>query len=386
MKILKYLLAIALLVGGFFLGTAWKTTKGNNEDENLKEVKALQVKTSIETSESSEDDIDAVGGFKLTKDEKSVIKLFEKRAPSTVFINTSTYERDYWTRDVTEIPRGSGTGFIWDKEGHIITNYHVVQGADRAKVTLSDQTTWDAKMVGFEPGKDLAVLKLETPSDQLKPIPLGESENLKVGQFVFAIGNPFGLDQTLTTGVISALGREIASVSGAPIRDVIQTDAAINPGNSGGPLLNSSGQLIGVNTAIYSPSGAYAGIGFSIPVDVVKWAVPQLIEHGRIMRPTLGVELARNNITRRLGIEGVLVLNVFEGSAAAKAGIVPTVRNRKGEIEIGDIITGIDNDDIKTHGDLSLALEKYKPGDTVTIRIFRGEQGLIIPLVLDAAR
>jgi len=345
----------------------------------------LQVKTAIEADETSEETLNAVGGFRLTRDEKSVIKLFEKRAPSTVFINTSTYERDYWTRDVTEIPRGSGTGFIWDKEGHIITNYHVVQGADRAKVTLADQTTWDAKMVGFEPGKDLAVLKLETPSDQLKPIPLGVSENLKVGQFVFAIGNPFGLDQTLTTGVISALGREIASVSGAPIRDVIQTDAAINPGNSGGPLLNSAGQLIGVNTAIYSPSGAYAGIGFSIPVDVVKWAVPQLIEHGRIMRPTLGIELARNNITERLGIEGVLVLNVFEGSAAAKAGIVPTVRNGRGEIELGDIITGIDNDEIKTHGDLSLALEKYKPGDTVTIRIFRGEQGLIIPLVLDAA-
>lgn len=383
MKALKYLFALVLLIGGFFLGTAWKTTQDSDHDQ-FEEI-TLQNEEEERTGQSLDNNADPALDFKLNNDEKSVIKLFEDGAPSTVFINTSTYQRDYWTRNISEIPKGSGTGFVWDKEGHIITNYHVVQGADRAKVTLADQTTWDAKMVGFEPGKDLAVLKLETPANQLKPIPLGASENLKVGQSVYAIGNPFGLDQTLTTGVISALGREIASVSGVPIRDVIQTDAAINPGNSGGPLLNSTGQLIGVNTAIYSPSGAYAGIGFSIPVDVVKWAVPQLIEHGRIMRPTIGVELATTNIAKRLGIEGVLVLNVFENSAAAKAGIIPTVRNRRGEIELGDIITGLNNDDIKTQGDLLLALEKYQPGDKITLRVFRGDQGLIIPMVLDAA-
>lgn len=386
MKALRFLVAIVLLIGGFFLGTAWKTTQGPADQSTLTEEETREAIPEEEEETSALSLKSPALDFSLTSDEKSVIKLFEKGAPSTVFINTSTYQRDYWTRDVSEIPRGSGTGFIWDQEGHVITNYHVIQGADRAKVTLADQSTWDATLVGYEASKDLAVLKIETPAEQLIPIPVGVSENLKVGQFVFAIGNPFGLDQTLTTGVISALGREIASVSGVPIRDVIQTDAAINPGNSGGPLLNSSGQLIGVNTAIYSPSGAYAGIGFSIPVDVVKWAVPQLIEHGKIMRPSLGLELAKNNLARRIGIkEGVLVLNVFEGSAADKAGILPTVRNRRGEIELGDIITGINNDDITSRNDLLLALEKYKPGDKVTLRIFRGEKGLILPLILDGA-
>ncbi len=383
MKFLKFLLAGVLLIGGFLLGTAWKTQ--GSEQTQSQESQAIAENSRNENSKEALADVSEPKAFNLTSDEKTIIKLFEDGAPSTVFINTSTYRRDYWTRNVTEIPRGAGTGFIWDKEGHIITNYHVIQGADRAKVTLADQSTWDAKLVGYEANKDLAVLKLEIPAEQLRPIPLGESENLKVGQFVIAIGNPFGLDHTLTTGVISALGREIESVSGAPIRDMIQTDAAINPGNSGGPLLNSSGQLIGVNTAIYSPSGAYAGIGFSIPVDIVKWAVPQLIQHGKIMRPSIGVELATNNISKRLGIEGVLVLNVFEGSAADKAGIYPTVRNQRGEIEIGDIIMGLNNDDIKTRNDLLLALEKYKPGDKVTLRVFRGDQGLIIPLVLDGA-
>ena len=182
----------------------------------------------------------------------------------------------------------------------MVTNWHVLEGADRASVTLADGTTWDASLVGIAQDKDLAVLKIETPEEQLYPIPRGRSYDLLVGQAVYAIGNPFGLDQTLTTGIISALGREISSVSGVPIRDAIQTDAAINPGNSGGPLLDSSGNLIGVNTAIYSTSGSYAGIGFSIPVDIVKWVVPDLIQFGRIKRPTLGVEIAPNHYTQRI--------------------------------------------------------------------------------------
>ena len=205
----------------------------------------------------------------ISTTEQATIKLFEEAAPSVVYITTTTVQQDYWSRNVYEIPAGTGSGFIWDDKGHIVTNFHVIQNAYKAKVTLSDQTTYDAEIVGKEPIKDLAVLRI-VPKGTLKPIPIGSSHDLKVGQSVFAIGNPFGFDQTLTTGIISALGREIESVARVPIRDVIQTDAAINPGNSGGPLLDISGRLIGVNTAIYSPSGAYAGIGFSIPVDAVN--------------------------------------------------------------------------------------------------------------------
>ena len=234
--------------------------------------------------------------------EEATIHLFEVSAPSVVFITTTATQQDYWSRNVYEIPSGSGSGFIWDEEGHIVTNYHVIKDAYKAKVTLSDQTTWDAEITGVEPRKDLAVLKIKTTSP-LKALPIGTSHDLKVGQTVFAIGNPFGLDQTLTTGIISALGREIESVARVPIRDVIQTDAAINPGNSGGPLLDISGRLIGVNTAIISPSGAYAGIGFSVPVDVVRWVVPDLIQYGEVKRPILGIDLANQQLIDRMNLK-----------------------------------------------------------------------------------
>jgi S1-C subfamily serine protease len=236
------------------------------------------------------------------------------------------------------------------------------------------------------PEKDLAVLRIEAPRKALRPMPVGTSDNLQVGQSVYAIGNPFGLDQTLTTGIVSALGREIESVAGIPIRDVIQTDAAINPGNSGGPLLDSSGRLIGVNTAIYSPSGASAGIGFSIPVDVVSWVVPELIEFGRLKRPTLGVELARPQIVQRLGLDGALVIDVIKGSGAEKAGIRPTMRDRYGSIILGDIITGIDGEAVKSTNDLILILEKYEPGDVVEVELIRDEERLKAKLRLDPAR
>jgi len=322
----------------------------------------------------------------LNSDERATISLFEDAAPSVAFITTSNYRRDYWSRNVTEIPRGTGSAFIWDKKGHIITNFHVIQGADRAQVTLADQSTWEAEVIGAAPEKDLAVLKIKTPKNQLIPIPVGISENLLVGQSVYAIGNPFGLDQTLTTGIISALGREIKSVAGLPIRDAIQTDAAINPGNSGGPLLDSNGKLIGVNTAIYSPSGAYAGIGFSIPVDIVSWVVPQLIQHGKLMRPTLGVELASTQAMNRLGEEGALVLNVVEKSAAEEAGIRPTTRDRYGEFDLGDIITGINGEKIKSRNDLLLSLEKYQPGEQITVQVKRNEKFVNLKLTLDGSR
>ena len=240
--------------------------------------------------------------------------------------------------NVMEIPRGTGTGFVWDKQGHVVTNFHVIEDADTVHVALADHSTWQAKLVGVSPEKDVAVLKIDAPQDKLQPLPVGTSHDLQVGQNVFAIGNPFGLDQTLTTGVISALGREINSRTGRPIKDVIQTDAAINPGNSGGPLLDSEGRLVGVTTAIFSPSGAYAGIGFAIPVHVVSWAVPELIAHGKIIRPGLAISVAPDGWTRWIGVEGVLVLSVEPNSLAAAAGLRPTRRDQFGYIYLGDII------------------------------------------------
>ncbi|MEM1324962.1 MAG: trypsin-like peptidase domain-containing protein [Bacteroidota bacterium] len=311
----------------------------------------------------------------LNVEESAVIRLFRSAAPSVVYITTSTLERNYFTRDVTEIPSGTGSGFVWDKEGHIITNYHVIQSSqrrgDRVSVTFADQSSYEAEVIGIASEKDLAVLKIDAPRSLLRPIPVGVSDELQVGQSAYAIGNPFGLDQTLTTGIVSALGREIESVGGVTIRDVIQTDAAINPGNSGGPLLNSSGQLIGVNTAIYSPSGAYAGIGFSIPVDAVKIAVPDLIQYGKINRPTIGIYPSDRQLSN---VEGVLVLQVAEGSGAEQAGLQPTARDQYGRIVLGDIITAIDGKKIASYSDLILTLEEYRPGDRVELDIIRNEK------------
>ena len=277
-------IGIILLLGGYLLGSSWSAS--THEEKEPKTVKAEDTtaeadKTLLPVTSATT----AAADFDLQPNEKATINLFQEAAPSVVFINTSTFEKDYFTMNIAEIPKGSGSGFIWDTEGHIVTNYHVIENADKATVTLSDQSTWNAKLIGFAPSKDLAVLKIDVPTKMLSPLPVGKSHDLLVGQTVLAIGNPFGLDQTLTTGIISALGREVNGAGGFPIKDAIQTDAAINPGNSGGPLLNSSGELIGVNTAIYSPSGAYAGIGFSIPVDAVRWIIPELVKYGKIKRP-----------------------------------------------------------------------------------------------------
>jgi S1-C subfamily serine protease len=322
----------------------------------------------------------------LSQEENATIALFRDASPAVVFITSLNLRRDFWTMNVTEIPRGTGSGFVWDDQGHIVTNYHVIQGADQALVTLADQSDWRATLVGVAVEKDLAVLKIETPSERLFPLPLGTSQDLQVGQKVFAIGNPFGLDQTLTTGVISALGREIESMARVPIRDVIQTDAAINPGNSGGPLLDSAGRLVGVNTAIYSPSGAYAGIGFAIPVDTVTWAVPDLIENGRLSRPTLGVELAQDYLTKRWGLEGALVVRVTTGGPADRAGIRPTERDRSGRVRLGDLIVALDGEPIRTQGDLILALEKYQAGQAVRLTLTRDGHELETEVELGAPR
>jgi S1-C subfamily serine protease len=307
----------------------------------------------------------------LAADEKATIEIYNHVRPSVVHITTLVNRRDSLSLNVQKVPEGTGSGFIWDSAGNIVTNYHVIRGADSAVVTLADQTSWDAKTVGAYPDKDLAVLHIDAPRSRLQPIPRGRSDNLQVGQKVFAIGNPFGLDQTLTTGIISALGREIESTNQRPIKDMIQTDAPINPGNSGGPLLDSAGLLIGVNAAIYSPSGASAGIGFAIPVDEVKRVVPQLIEHGKITRPGLGVQVANDQLAKQLEVEGALIINVVPDSPAAKAGLRPTRRNQEGHIVLGDVITSVNDKPINKANDLFDALESKKVGDVVKIGVLR---------------
>lgn len=304
-------------------------------------------------------------------EERATIQLFKDNSPAVVYITTLAVRRDLFSLNVLELPRGTGSGFIWDAEGHVVTNFHVIQGADTARVTLADQSIWEAQLVGVASDKDLAVLKIKAPRRKLQPIRLGTSRDLAVGQKVFAIGNPFGFDQTLTTGIISGLGREIRSVTGRPIRGMVQTDAAINPGNSGGPLLDSAGRLIGVNTAIYSPSGAYAGIGFAVPVDTVNRIVPQLIRYGRVLRPGLGISVAEEQIARQLGVTGVLVVEVPPGSAAAQAGMRPTRYDALGRVQLGDIIIAIDRKPVQTPDDLFAVLEEYRVGDTVSVSVTR---------------
>ncbi|HSE88262.1 MAG TPA: trypsin-like peptidase domain-containing protein [Candidatus Binatia bacterium] len=322
----------------------------------------------------------------LAPGEKSTIALFRQASPSVVHITAISVQRDLFTLNLYQIPEGTGSGFIWDNSGNIITNFHVIQNADVAQVTLGDQTTWKARRVGVALDKDLAVLRIDAPGNRLQPIPVGTSKDLQVGQSVFAIGNPFGLDQSLTTGVISALGREIESVTRRPIQGVIQTDAAINPGNSGGPLLDSAGRLIGVNTAIYSPSGASAGIGFAIPVDTVNRIVAELIRYGKVTRPGIGVQIAEEQIADRLGVKGILVVDVVPGSAAAKAGIRPTRREGSGRVRLGDVITAIEGKKVESSNELFILLENYKVGDVVTISLLREGKTVQTKVTLEAVQ
>ncbi len=296
----------------------------------------------------------------LWSEERATIDLFRTASPSVVYITTLQQVRRRFSNEVLQRPSGSGSGFVWDRRGHIVTNYHVVRGVVQAmqtgrggsqvaQVTLFDQSTHAAEIIGIAPEKDLAVLRIDTKGLDLEPLPIGTSDDLLVGQSVFAIGNPFGLDYSLTTGVVSALGREIEALDRTPIRDVVQTDAAINPGNSGGPLLDSSGRLIGVNTQIYSPSGGSAGIGFAIPVDTVSWVVPDLIEHGRVIRPVLGVETDAT-LQRRVGLsEGILIRAITPGSGAEKAGLQGLSQDRRGRWQLGDIILAIGEEEVEQH-------------------------------------
>ena len=304
-----------------------------------------------------------------TEDEANNIEIFKKASPAVVYVSSTALQRDIFSLNVFEIPQGTGTGFIWNKDGVIVTNHHVIGGADRVTITLNDNTTWDAEVIGLAVSKDLAVLRIDAPEEKLVPLPLGDSSLLEVGRKVLAIGNPFGLDFTLTVGVVSALGREIETAVGQSkrkIRDVIQTDAAINPGNSGGPLINALGQIIGVNTAIQSPSGANAGIGFAIPVNTVKKIIPQLIKYGQVDRPIMGINILPDNLARRNRIEGAVVLEVESGTPADRAGMVGIRRSRRGYL-LGDIILEINEQAVKSFDDVATILENYKSGDTVTV-------------------
>jgi len=348
----------------------------------------------------------------LEGSEMKRIAIFEKTSPSVVFIDTFTERRDQFSTNVMDVPLGSGSGFVWDDQGHIVTNYHVVRNSQSAQIAILSsekdrkglppvslqpiqpystsvrsasasgisastpanfrRSVYKATVVGVDPTKDIAVLKVEAPRSILKPIAVGTSKDLKVGQQALAIGNPFGLDHTLTAGIISGTGREIRSPVGRPISNVIQTDCSINPGNSGGCLLDSAGKLIGMNTAIYSPSGASAGIGFAIPVDTVKFIVETLIRDGKVVRAVLGISLLQSTQASALGItSGVLVLDVPEGSPAAKAGLKGTRRTESGLVEIGDIIGKIGDKVVNTESDLFQALETYDPGDNVVLSVFR---------------
>lgn len=324
----------------------------------------------------------------LEADELNNVNVFKRVSPSVVHITTTAAQRDLFSRRVTEVPAGTGSGFVWDEAGHIVTNFHVIQNANSAKVLLAgpgEQNEYMAELVGAFPDRDLAVLRIKAPAGKLRPIDVGTSRDLQVGQKVYAIGNPFGLDFTLTTGIVSALNREIESVTRRSIRGAIQTDAAINPGNSGGPLLDSAGRLIGVNTAIYSPSGASAGIGFAIPVDEVNRIVPRLIRDGRFIRPALGVSAADPGLNEALRLpKGVALIEVGDGTPAAKAGLKPFRRLRDGRIEAGDVITAVNEVAVVDLDDMLNELEKRQAGETVRLSVWREGRTRQLSVVLRA--
>ncbi len=322
----------------------------------------------------------------LAESEETTIAVFEFVSPSVVFITNAGYQRDARSLEIRSVTQGSGSGIVWDTQGHIVTNLHVVQGADRLIVTLSDRTSWDATPVGYSREHDLAVLKIETPIGTLKPVAIGESNDLRVGQGVFAIGNPFGLDHSLTRGIISALHRDLRQSSEVVLRDLIQTDAAINPGNSGGPLIDTAGRLIGVNTAIISPSQASAGIGFAIPVDFVNQVVPDLIKYGRSIRPIFGVRLRPVTITKTDGsrVSALCLGRVYPRSPAANAGLKGD-RLVDGRAAVGDCILAIDGATIPNMQTFNDTMSDYKVGDTVQLRIFRDLKEVDVTVTLGAA-
>jgi S1-C subfamily serine protease len=321
----------------------------------------------------------------LSPDERSNITVFETSKASVVFISTRERVVDYWTRNVMTVPRGTGSGFIWDEDGHVITNLHVIAGAAEANVRLSDGRDYPATLVGASAAHDIAVLRIRVPGNLPRAVPIGTSHDLQVGQKVFAIGNPFGLDWTLTTGIVSALDRSLTGEDGVVIQHLIQTDAAINPGNSGGPLLDSAGRLIGINTAIFSPSGASAGVGFAVPVDTVNRVVPELISKGNYAPPSLGIEtdeVLSRAISRQLGVTGAAVLRVRDGTPAERAGLRGARVGPRDSIIPGDVILGIDGKEVDSVARLLARLDDYNAGDTVKLTVWRDGEEVQVPVTL----
>ena len=308
----------------------------------------------------------------LLEDEKNTIDIVKRTKNSVVFVTNIGLVRDFFFNE-EKAARGSGSGFVWDDQGHIVTNFHVIEDGIEYTVTLPNQEQRQAKLVGKEESKDIAVLKVQGDLKGLFPLRTGMSAALQVGQKVVAIGNPFGFDHTVTTGIISALGRSILGAGGVSIRDMIQTDASINPGNSGGPLLNSAAELIGMNTMIISPrSGTSSGVGFAIPVDTISKIVPELIRNGKVTWPALPVSLLSDEYARRLQVEGtgVVILEVPESGEAAKAGLRGLGRDRRGYY-LGDVITAVDGAKVKSYDDLFTLLENKNVGDVVTLTVSR---------------
>jgi S1-C subfamily serine protease len=306
----------------------------------------------------------------LTVEEQANIQVFETWKSSVVYISTSQRVVDFWTRNVMSVPRGTGSGFIWDEQGHVITNLHVISGAADATIKLADGREYQATRVGVSEAHDIAVLRIEVPEKRPAPLKIGASRDLRVGQKVFAIGNPFGLDWSLTTGIVSALDRSLDGEDGGVIRHLIQTDAAINPGNSGGPLLDSSGLLIGVNTAIYSPSGASAGIGFAVPVDTVNRVVPQIIANGHYSPPSFGIEVddgLSRAIERELGVAGVAVLRVSRGEQTLR----PARLGPRNTVVPGDVILSVEGKDVRSAAELAATLDDYKVGQQLKLVVWR---------------
>ncbi|XXY50248.1 trypsin-like peptidase domain-containing protein [Sorangium sp. So ce269] len=320
----------------------------------------------------------------LIEDERNTISVFREVAPATVFVTQKRLVVDRFWGTAVEVPAGSGSGFVWDADGHIVTNFHVVDNAQSLVVRLQGEKTFPAKLVGVEPRKDIAVLKIEAPKDMLKPIQVAPLRDpLEVGQKAIAIGNPFGLDHTLTTGIISALGRQVEGAGGVTIRDMIQTDAAINPGNSGGPLLDSSGHLIGMNTMIFSKSGSSAGIGFAVPSTTIARIVPQIIKTGKAETVGLGIQLdPAHRLERRNGIRGVIVMGVIPGGPADKAGLRGLSEGDRGLV-LGDVIVGIDGTQVADYDALYNALDTKKPGDKVKVDLLRNGQKTTVEVAVE---
>lgn len=314
----------------------------------------------------------------LAEFEKTSIAVFRNAAPSVAYISTVRRERDVFGSG--SVSAGAGSGFVWDKAGHILTNAHVVSGADRVYVRFGADRPFVAKVIGVAPEYDLALLRIEIPLSGLTPLPIGTSADLVVGQQVYAIGNPFGLDKTLTTGVISALDRTLPTATGQEITGVIQTDAAINPGNSGGPLLDSAGRLIGINTAIASTTGAYSGIGLAVPVDTVNRVVPQLLARGKVARPGIGISAASQEMASQLGQRGVVVIDVLRGGQAEAAGIVGADVERG---VLGDVITEANGSPVASVSDLSKELEKVGIGRPVELTVVRSGIARRVTVIVD---